>query len=516
MTPQNLFGVLTRDLAAELRGGGAGNKALVTKTYRHDPIAFMVDVLHVPEHTLIWSENPGYDTHRWDGTPEPLATIADTLAKEQDVGAESGTGTGKTFLAAGLMLWFLGSWESSRVITIAPKEKQLREFLWAEVQALWPAFVTHFPDAELITLKARMIPGMEKWSAVGYPVGVGANEEVATKAQGAHAEHMLFIIEEGPGVHTSVYNAIENTCTAPHNLRLGLGNPDHQQDPLHKFCLDPTVKDIRISALDHPNVVTDDPSIIPGAVSNKAVHRRAAKYGITGRMYQSRVRGVSPSEHPEALIKYEWIRRAQELYTSEQARTSMMKDGALAMGVDVANSVSGDEASTCRGRGPVPLEILAFPCPDASELADKVHADRVAYGIDPARVGVDNVGVGASTMNTLKRLGTLARGLGGAERPWPWNGDELFRCLRDQMWWQARMDIEAGLIPLPMDEELEADLMSPRWSTENGKIVVESKKALRKRLGRSPNKGDAFVYWNWVRQNVGGVKYGGASDGGAF
>lgn len=28
---------------------------------------------------------------------------------------------------------------------------------------------------------------------------------------------------------------------------------------------------------------------------------------------------------------------------------------------------------------------------------------------------------------------------------------------------------------------------------------VESKENIKKRLGRSPNKGDSVVYWNWVR-----------------
>jgi len=41
--------------------------------------------------------------------------------------------------------------------------------------------------------------------------------------------------------------------------------------------------------------------------------------------------------------------------------------------------------------------------------------------------------------------------------------------------------------------------MTPKWTTRSGKIVVQPKEEIRKKLGRSPNKGDAAVYWNWVR-----------------
>jgi hypothetical protein len=40
------------------------------------------------------------------------------------------------------------------------------------------------------------------------------------------------------------------------------------------------------------------------------------------------------------------------------------------------------------------------------------------------------------------------------------------------------------------------------WTTKNGKIVVESKEDFKKRLPgrRSPDKGDSWVYWNWISQ----------------
>src|SRR5690606_7190708 len=60
--------------------------------YQKDPVGFFRDVLGVPEHTIRWSMNPGYERHRWDGTPDPLVVIAESLAAWKNVGVESGTG----------------------------------------------------------------------------------------------------------------------------------------------------------------------------------------------------------------------------------------------------------------------------------------------------------------------------------------------------------------------------------------------------------------------------------------
>ena len=49
----------------------------------------------------------GYDGNEWDGSVDPLSEVLEALARGEDVGVESGTGTGKTFLGAAIVLWFL-------------------------------------------------------------------------------------------------------------------------------------------------------------------------------------------------------------------------------------------------------------------------------------------------------------------------------------------------------------------------------------------------------------------------
>jgi hypothetical protein len=267
----------------------------------------MVEKLGVRRESLLWSSNPTYGTHPWDGTVDPFCAALDALVANEDVGVESGTGTGKTYFLAALVMWFLACFEDSIVVTAAPKEAQLLLHVWKEIGRLWPRFALHFPQATLQTGKIRMKPAVEEretWAATAFVCGVGADEESATKAQGFHAVHMLIITEETPGVHAAIMVAFENTCTAPHNLRISVGNPDSVEDELHRFCLEPTTTHIRVSALDHPNVVLDNPDIVPGAVSRPACDRRKLRYAHMPAMYHSRVRGISPERAFGVALKY--------------------------------------------------------------------------------------------------------------------------------------------------------------------------------------------------------------------
>lgn len=135
-----------------------------------------------------------------------------------------------------------------------------------------------------------------------------------------------------------------------------------------------------------------------------------------------------------------------------------------------------------------------------------------AGGIDAHRVGVDSVGVSAATVGRLHEMGLRVQVLNGGMRA-VLRGNreararvgasvpqvELFTNFRAQIHWQLRENLRHAHIALPNDPELFEDLTTPTWDTKNGRIVVESKEDIRKRLGRSPDKGDAVAYWNWVR-----------------
>lgn len=524
------------EMARRRRSGKWRGGAESMTQYQQNPIGFIVDILGVPEHTIRWSLNPEYANHRWHGDKDPLVKTLESLRDWHDCAVESATGTGKTFLAACITFWFLGSFENSLVITAAPKEDQLLLNVWKEIGALFPKFKVHFPQAELFTGKIRMRPAegdKEKWAATAFVAGVKADEEVATKARGSHAPHMLHIVEEMPGVPTPIIAAFDHTRTADHNLMLGLGNPEHRQDTLHRFGRRPHVHALRISAYDFPNIVCQR-EVIPGGIGQRRLDERIAEYGKGTRLYEANIEGICPLQAEEALIRWEWCEAAAARYNDDKFR-----EGPPALGVDVSQEPTGDPSAFAFWKGACLTEVRAERLNDASKVGQFAYniATDKENPIDPRYIGVDSVGVGASAVNEMRRLGLKVRHISSGKKAVPgldvdllWSQvepdlegamrpsgpkvieTERFDNMRSQVWWRMREDLRLGRIALPFDEELFEDLTAPKWTPENGQIKLEKKTDTKARIGRSPNKGDAAVYGNFVRrrrpvrENTEGVK----------
>jgi hypothetical protein len=404
---------------------------------------------------------------------------------------------------AALCLWFLENFEDSMVVTTAPKERQLEINIWQEIQKFYPKFNRGL----LQSLQLKMDPPKDTWVMTAFVAGVRAEEAEgsATKAQGIHRKHLLVIFEETPGINQAVMNAFIATCTAEHNVIIALGNPDHQMDTLHKFAKNSEVDHIVISGFDVPNVVCRQPDMLPGAQTETGLDRLLATFKDPNNpLYLSRGRGISPGQSTDSIIQLEWIRKAQV----RTVKTTEVRS----LGVDVANSTDGDQAAIAEGIGSICTKVDAFPCPNSNKLGTKIFYRMMTDGIQQQHVGVDGIGVGAGTVNELLRLGKRVENVQSAATPIEVmkNGIKLaeeFSDLRSQMWWQLRMDLqeENSIVVLPDDDELVADLTIPKYETHKNQIRVESKDKIKKRLGRSPNKGDALVYWNWVRARRGTV-----------
>jgi hypothetical protein len=78
------------------------------------------------------------------------------------------------------------------------------------------------------------------------------------------------------------------------------------------------------------------------------------------------------------------------------------------------------------------------------------------------------------------------------------DGKLKFRNKRAEAWWRMREELDpsqegGSSIALPPDGELKADLASARWKLSMQGIQLEDKNEIKKRIGRSPDRGDAAV-----------------------
>ena len=509
------------------------------KIYRKNPMAWVRDVLGEDEKFYRWSLHEGYENHIWDGSKDPLWAAWNCLTKKQWTSLAAATGTGKTYTAARIALWFLDCFEDAFVITTAPKEAQLMLNIWAEISKVQKRFketARPFMYQTKLCLKAEGMnldsPFRQSHQIIGFVAGVGADEESANKARGFHRKNMLFILEETTGIDSAIITAFKNTCTAENNLILALGNPNSEHDQLYKFSQLPNVHDFRVSAYDYPNVVLKK-EIYAGAASCGSIDRRKAEYGEDDAIFKAMVRGITPTDDESSLIKGAWI-DAADIWGEHFAGCKKDPEGYNGCGVDVAQSLNGDMASVAWFESNELVRIDEFVCNNATHLAYNLIMDDVQlmendytkfdtgkvadYDIMPCCIGVDTVGVGVATLNAFADEGFTVTSMSGGvwkdEGIIPIITDEDDREIlqysfangRSQWYWELAEDLRKGLVRINIEDRAQfaafkKEATAIRRAESDNYIAIEKKTVLKKRLkGKSPNRLDAVVYANWCRK----------------
>ena len=135
---------------------------------------------------------------------------------------------------------------------------------------------------------------------------------------------------------------------------------------------------------------------------------------------------------------------------------------------------------------PLPSDVAAF--------LTKKRRDGAAIVVD---VGG---GYGGGVVDILKQndIGTIP--FNGANQGVGRTKDRTlgFANKRAEAWWKFREALDpdqpgGSPIELPDDPALRADLTAPRWKLTTRGILIESKEEIKKRIGRSPDRGDAVV-----------------------
>jgi hypothetical protein len=109
-------------------------------------------------------------------------------------------------------------------------------------------------------------------------------------------------------------------------------------------------------------------------------------------------------------------------------------------------------------------------------------------------------GWGGDTVARLKDNGIPVAGFKGAGASHAKSRDRAYSFYnkRAEAWWRMREELNpeqdcGAVLALPPDASIKADLAAPRYEMTTRGIKIEDKKEIRKRLGRSPDDGDAIV-----------------------
>jgi hypothetical protein len=199
--------------------------------------------------------------------------------------------------------------------------------------------------------------------------------------------------------------------------------------------------------------------------------------------------GAGMEDDKWQVIPTAWVDAAMARWAPRTAKGVMDS-----MGVDVARG-GRDHTIVARRHGAWFDELIDAPgteTPDGPVVFGQVMAHRR----DKAVVHIDIVGWGSSPYDFLVDNDVQTVGVNGANKSFARTKDSLlaFYNMRAEVWWAMREALDptaAEPIALPNDPGLRADLCAPRYSVKPTGILIESKEEIDKRIGRSPDKGDA-------------------------
>jgi phage terminase large subunit-like protein len=108
---------------------------------------------------------------------------------------------------------------------------------------------------------------------------------------------------------------------------------------------------------------------------------------------------------------------------------------------------------------------------------------------------IDSIGIGRGIVDRLAELKQDVIAVNSAES----SGDERFYNRRAEMWWYVLELMQSREVEYFKDTELKRQLTSVRFKVlnSNGLLQLEPKIETKKRLGRSPDKADAYIYGLW-------------------
>lgn len=280
------------------------------------------------------------------------------------------------------------------------------------------------------------------------------------------------------------------------------------------------------------------------------VVERAKRWGTSSALWTSKVRGLFPDSNMEGVIPLGWVERAVERWMEWQDAGAPEQPGSAVVACDVAR-FGDDMTAMARRQGNAVYTLHRFSGLDTTETSRVLlrqdprpdmdgRTPRLPSLDEPGLTFVvDVIGVGAGVVDNLRHhMKGLARVQGGhaptvigfnaseQHHRRDQNGEFEFFNNRAAAWWNLRELLDPAQpggshIMLPDDENLKADLTAPKWVlSESGsppKIKVEPKEEIRKRLGRSPDTGDAVVMLFWTAGaptggGTGSVPWGAAKE----
>jgi len=434
----------------------------------------------------------------------------------------SGTARGKDFVAACSALCFLyltprfnSKGElvgNTKVAMTAPTSRQVSNIMTPEVRRL-------LRNAKI--LPGRLVAddvrtGYEEWFLTGFKADDNATEAWS----GFHAVNTMFVVTEATGLAEKTFDAIEGNLQGNSRLLI-VFNPNITTGYAARAMKSPRFSKFRLNSLNAENVVSKQ-RIIPGQVDYEWVKDKVETWAspithlefnegegdfeFEGKLYRPndlfrvKVLGMFPKVGEDVLIPYEWIEIANQKWLEHGPNLIYGDEKKNRLGVDVAG-MGRDESVLCHRYGKF---VHKFEGYQAGGKADHMHvAGMVAKELSKrgTKAFIDTIGEGAGVYSRLIEQGYnnafSCKFSEGADGLTDVTGEYEFANMRAYLHWAVRDWLnpanKTGAMLPPNDKFLE-EATEIKWKFQsNGKIIIEPKDEIVKRIGRSTDYFDPLA-----------------------
>lgn len=473
---QMLRGMLPRDELRQL--DGSTDRERWRKRYWSDPAGWAMD-------NVRWSIGQGLTGYQ--------KRLMNRIPQDKRVAIRGPRRLGKSTLISLSILWFVTTRDGAvdwKCVTTAGGNRQLEKYLWPEVHK-WARKLRW----DLIGIKPwntrNQLMTMEIRGQTGSAFAAASDR--ADLIEGAHADSVFLIYDESKSIEDAMFDAAEGTLSGGIDGReafaLAASTPGPTSGRFYDICMEkPGFEDWK------PYRVRLEECLKARRFDPQWVEQRGRQWGLTSALYHNHVLGEFRDSEQDGVIPSHWVELAQ----SRDERSARGDGLPVAFGVDIAAGGSAYNVVAIR-RGYAIEELVSWQGDDTMETVAKVaHLIRLHR---PSRVVVDATGVGVGVYDRLAQLEHPVVPFRGAEGSDAIDitGQLHFMNRRSHSWWHLRELLAPHnpyKISLPEDQMLLEELVCPTYREHEGgqgRIKVEAKVDVQKRLGRSIDRADAVV-----------------------
>jgi len=389
---------------------------------------------------------------------------------------KSSKGTGKTFLIAGLALWFIFCHPDTNIRVLSPSYEQLIDVFMREVNQHHKRMIPEI--AAQFTIKYDKIE--LKDDPTNMAVCVSAKSTKRERQSGVHSFTQVYLFDEGSGIPDDTYsNAIGSLGTARgKGYVIIVSNPERGSEPFYQDLFTKKPKGWSLLTFNAFRSKQTTPEFI---------EEIRELYGEGSDEWRVIIEGEFPRADGSTYIPMSLVESASNRIVAKQ----QWERFPVIIGVDVARSKSGDATVLVTRQGAKVHDIYELKTDDTMEIVAKVHD--LYFASSASVIFMDADGVGGPVADRCRELHLPVVDVRGSL---PSSDPRQYANVRTQLWGEMREWLNEGSIP--DHHELKRELGTMTWGYNNKMAEqLTAKRKLTDSSGKkisSPDHADALAY----------------------